>query len=273
MCHDSGAIPPDPPRHQAGESGQPVAGVLTPGGLASAEDITLTSRDGTRFAAHAARPQQPNGAGVVILPDIRGLFPFYKALAQRFAEAGVESVAIDYFGRTAGIAARGDDFDSAPHVELTRPQQVAEDIAAAITLLRTRPNPAPRAIFTLGFCFGGVNSLLQAANRQGLAGVIAFYGWPAENRRHGPSPLARVSEFACPVLGLYGAEDTGIPVKDVKQFEDALEQAGVEHQIVIYPGTPHSFFDRRYTEYHEQSADAWRRVLGFIAAHTPRTVA
>ena len=69
---------------------------------------TLTASDGNKFAAYFARAEKPTGAGMVVLPDVRGLHQFYKELAQRFAEAGVDSVAIDYFGRTAGIGDRSD---------------------------------------------------------------------------------------------------------------------------------------------------------------------
>ena len=68
-----------------------------------AKTIVLTSSDGTKFAAFAARAEQPNGAGMVVMPDVRGLFSFYEELALRFAEQGINAVTIDYFGRTAGV--------------------------------------------------------------------------------------------------------------------------------------------------------------------------
>ncbi|MFL5693170.1 MAG: dienelactone hydrolase family protein, partial [Ktedonobacteraceae bacterium] len=80
-------------------------------GTTRGEDIVLNSADGTRFAAYAAHTSSPRGSGVVILPDVRGLFHFYKELALRFADAGSEAVAIDYFGRTAGLTARDDSFE------------------------------------------------------------------------------------------------------------------------------------------------------------------
>jgi len=70
------------------------------------------------------------------------------------------------------------------------------------------------------------------------------------------------------VLGLFGGADQGIPPEQVQEFDEALDKAGVEHKIIVYPGAPHSFFDRRATDFAEASADAWRQVLSFIAAHT-----
>ena len=89
MCYETGARPPLPP----------IAG----GAGVTTQDLELTSEDGTRFGAFSARTDTPDAAGMVILPDVRGLHGFYKDLAARFAEAGIHAVVIDYFGRTAGI--------------------------------------------------------------------------------------------------------------------------------------------------------------------------
>jgi len=71
-----------------------------------------------------------------------------------------------------------------------------------------------------------------------------------------------------PILGLMGGADQGIPVSDVDALREALNKAGVENEIIVYDGAPHSFFDRMQEEYAQQSADAWERVLGFIKKHT-----
>jgi carboxymethylenebutenolidase len=238
---------------------------------ARGESLTLTSADGTPFAAYHAYPDSTrrSGAGIVILPDVRGLFQFYQDLALRFADAGVEAIAIDYFGRTAGNSTRGEDFDFMTHVMQTKAAQIKEDVAAALARLRAEPN-APTAYFTVGFCFGGSNSFQQAANGHGLAGVIGFYGPPTREGRDGTaSPIARIGEMKGAVLGLFGGADQGIPTSDVRQFDDALAKAGVEHELVIYPGAPHSFFDRKYEEFAKESDDSWSRIQAFIASHTP----
>lgn len=242
------------------------------GSAVQGEDIVLNSADGTRFAAYAAHAGNPQGAGIVILPDVRGLFRFYKELALRFAEAGIEAVAIDYFGRTAGLTSRDEQFEFMPHVMQTRFETLAADVAAAVDYLRGLPD-APQSIFTVGFCFGGSTSFLQAANNHGLAGVIGFYGSPSGPSRNGsPAPIERVQDFRCPVLGLFGGADTHIPAESIQQFDIALTHAGIEHELVTYPGAPHSFFDRVQAQYANESADAWKRILAFIAAHTrPRT--
>ncbi len=123
-------------------------------------------------------------------------------------------------------------------------------------------------IFTVGFCFGGRNSWLASAGGHGLAGAVGFYGSIAE-RDGDPGPAARAAEFEAPILALQAGDDAHILPEHNAAFEVALEAAGVEHELVVDEGSPHSFFDRRYEEYADASADAWERVLAFIARHSP----
>ena len=120
----------------------------------------------------------------------------------------------------------------------------------------------------VGFCFGGSNSWLQAAGGHNLAGAIGFYGRPGPSfADNSPGPADRVSELKAPILGLMGGADQGIPQEQVDDFEQKLKAAGVEHEIVVYPGAPHSFFDRHYEEHADASADAWKRCLEFVRSH------
>jgi carboxymethylenebutenolidase len=258
MCYDAKARPPLPP----------IAG-----GAAdiSRRDTVLTAVDGNRFAAFSAAHDRPGGPGIVILPDIRGLHPFYQELAGQFAEAGVHATAFDYFGRTAGIGsgdARGEDFDYMPHVEQTRPEAVAADVAAAVAHVRSREGGSATTVFTVGFCFGGRGSFNQAARGHGLAGVIGFYGRVAEREPgDADAPVLLAESYACPVLGLFGGVDPGIPKGDVEAFRRALDAAGIPNEVVVYEGAPHSFFDRTYDRFRDACDDAWRRALGFIEAN------
>src|SRR4051794_36320361 len=115
MCFDLDSRPPVPP----------IAGAAV-----THETLDLSSADGTPFRAFAAMPDGESSVGVVVLPDVRGLYVFYEELALRFAERGVHAVAIDYFGRTAGTAERGDDFPFREHVDQTTPDGIRDDVAA-----------------------------------------------------------------------------------------------------------------------------------------------
>jgi len=229
-------------------------------------ELTLSASDGNVFDAFEAVGEagaDGAGAAVVVLPDVRGLFQFYKDLAARFAQAGHDAIAIDYFGRTAGRGERTNDWDFRPHVEATTLEGIQADVAAAVVRLRaSNPN---RPVFTVGFCFGGSNSWHQAANGFGLSGAIGFYGRP---RRDDGSVMDRIGEIACPIMALMGGDDPGIPQEAVDEFETALNDAGITNVVITYPGAPHSFFDRKYEEFSDASADAWQRVLSFIESHT-----
>ena len=255
MCFDLDARPPI----------APIAG-----GATDARDLELKSADGTRFMAYAARATQPSGAGMIVLPDVRGLHTYYKELALRFAEAGIDAVTIDYFARTTESNDRGESFDFMAHVPQTDPKTLQADVGAAAGYLRSTDGGSVRSLFSVGFCFGGALSFLQAASGLDYAGVIGFYGWPLGLARwpDRPKPIDAVNRFACPVLALYGGADEGIPPSAVQEFDRALATAGVEHESVTYDGAPHSFFDRRQEDFADASTDAWRRVREFVAAHT-----
>jgi carboxymethylenebutenolidase len=233
------------------------------GAAISHDDLTLEAADGNRFAAFLALPDDPASTGVVILPDVRGLYHFYEELALRFAERGYAAIAFDYFGRTAGAAKRGDDFEYMEHVQQTTPDQVQADVGAVVQHLRSL---GCTSVFTVGFCFGGRNSWLAAASGHGLAGAVGFYGHPGE--RNGVlGPTQRAAEMEAPILALQAGDDQNITAEVNAQFEAALELAGVEHEIVTYDGAPHSFFDRKQAEFAEASEDAWRRTLAFLEQH------
>ena len=246
MCFDRDSLPPVP---------------AISGAAVSHDDLVLEASDGNRLAAFAAAPDVPSGVGIAILPDIRGLYRFYEELALRFAERGHMSVAFDYFGRTAGVSKRGDDFEYMPHVEQTTTEGVQADTAAAVAWLG---EAGCSSIVTVGFCFGGRHSWLATGAGLGLAGAIGFYGRPGPGRDGSPGPTQRAAELKAPILALMGGADEGIPVEVVREFERALEQAGVEHEVVIYDGAPHSFFDRKFEQFADASEDAWSRVLGFV---------
>ena len=235
------------------------------GAAVSHEDLVLEAADGNHYAAFAVVPEEPADVGVVILPDVRGLYRFYEELALRFAERGIAAVAFDYFGRTAGTAKRGDDFEYMPHVDQTTSAGIQADVAAAVAHLRAR---GCTRIFTVGFCFGGRHSWLAAAEDLGLAGAVGFYGRPGAGRDGTPGPTQRAAELKAPILALQAGADQNITAEDNAALESALREAGVEHELVTYDGAPHSFFDRKQEEFAAASGDAWARVLAFIEAHS-----
>jgi carboxymethylenebutenolidase len=255
MCYDDLARPPLPP------------GV---GGGSNGEDIVLTAADGNRFNAYSARPMQPRAAGaqILIYPDVRGLHQFYRELALRFADAGISALAMDYFGRTAGLSPRDDKFEYMPHVQQLRLPGLFADATAALDNLR-QGEGANRATFIVGFCMGGSLTIYSGTQDFGLAGLIGFYtGFGRKMDEQKGTALDVSPHVRYPFLGLYGGADQGITPEQIEQLDKNLDQSGVAHELKIYPGAPHSFFDRRQADFADASADAWTRLLGFIHAHS-----
>ena len=257
MCFDADSEPPIPPLG---------------GGAYASGRLELVGTDGNRFAAFEARAGDvPTRAAMLILPDVRGLYTFYEELALRFAEAGIDALAIDYFGRTAGTAPRDARFDFGAHSEQTTWTGLRADIETGARRLAgaAGPREGGRSLFSVGFCFGGRLSYLCSTLREpAFAGVIGFYGWPSGPSRGGsPAPADLVADIGCPVLGFFGGADQGIPVSAAEAFRTTLEAAGVPHEIVIYPDAPHSFFDRKQAEFQTESDDAWGRTLAFVRAN------
>lgn len=246
MCYSDDARPPLPP---------------ISGGAADHGDITLKAADGNKFMAHFARAAKPTGAGMVVMPDVRGLHTFYKELAVRFAEAGIDAVAIDYFGRTAGLGDRSESFEFMPHVEKTTQENIAQDVGAGIAYLKSKDGGAVRSVFTVGFCFGGSSSWNQSALNPTLNGCIGFYGRP-------PRTEPYISRMKAPLLLLVAGDDAATPLEASKEFEHKLTAAGVTIEAHVYEGAPHSFFDRHFQQWKEASDDSWRRILAFIKKHS-----
>lgn len=242
MCHGTDDRPPPPP--------YPVVPPSEHG------PTVLESADGNRFAGYAARAASPTDIGIVVMPDVRGLHPFYQKLTIQLAGIGVHAIAIDYFGRTAGIGDRSANFEFRPHVDKTTPQGIAEDVAAAAAYLRSTSGGGANEIFTLGFCFGGGYSWRQSADTPGLAGVIGLYGLPQ-------LATPATQRMTAPLLMFIAGQDK-TPVADSAAVAEQARDYGLQVEFVVYDDAPHSFFDRTYAEHREACTDVWHRITGFV---------
>ena len=248
MCHDPSSRPPAPP-------------VI--GEVAGSGPLELIASDGNHFAAFEAVPAVPSGVGVVLLPDIRGLHPFYVALTERFAEAGLTTVAMDYFGRTNGVSQRDDMFDWQAELPKVTPEHVREDVRACADRLRAEHGVT--SVLTLGFCYGGGHSWGLGASNLGLAGCVGFYGRAAL--------LAEVvDEVNTPLLMLIAGADHVTPTEEFLGLRDQLVARGADVDLHVYDGAPHSFFDRSFAEWQGACTDVWKQILAF-AGRTAVTTA
>ncbi len=250
MCETPESRPPvDPRPDRRGASG----------------DIHLSAADGNTPAAYFSRAAEPGGAGVVVIPARVGLVPFYKELCDRFAEAGVDAVTLDLYGRTAADDRRDERFEWQEHYEtVTRAEsrpQVDLDVAAAVDFLTSDAGGSPASLFTVGFCFGGSVSWWQSAVDARLSGCIGLYGAP----RYVQDLIA---DMRAPLLVLSAGADEFISRDQVSGFEADLSKADVEFEAKVYDGAPHSFFDFRHEQHADAAADAWRRILDFLDRHS-----
>lgn len=251
MCSDPDSKPP-----------------IAPGSAADATGTRtrLLASDGSELAAYRADAAAPGGAGIIVLPDYYGLTPFYEELALRLAEAGVDAIVIDYYGRTAEPPPRDSSFDHVAHAERTTWSDLQADAHAAAEHLRSERHV--ESLFSIGFCFGGRTSfLLGTLPDLGLSGVIGFYGWPVGSfANDSPAPAQVSDRLVSPLLGIFGGADPKITPADVSAFETALGNAPVAHRVVSYEGAPHSFFDRKQAGHADAAAAAWAEVRTFIDA-------
>lgn len=257
MCYGPRANPPTPGRS---------------GFLMSSERITLPTADGGLAPACLARSLRPGPVersegigirpGVVILPDRAGLHHFYERLAECFADAGIDAVAVDFYHRTAGTAYRAEDFDAAPHRESLEDAHVRADAAAGAAALRAI---GTERVYVVGFCLGGRSALLEATDPT-WAGVVSFYGFPTREGVDGRSAVRDAEEgrVSTRVLALFGAEDDGVGRDAPDVYGAALRAAGAEHEVVSYAGAGHSFFKQGTEEHADACDDAWARMLAFI---------
>lgn len=192
--------------------------------------------------------------GVVVLQEWWGLVPHIKDVAERFAKEGFVALAPDlYHGEIAEEPNEAKKLAMA----LDRKNAIVECSAAA-KYLNDLPNVSSQKAGVVGWCMGGGLSLSTAAHNGNVGAAVVFYGRPLE--------ADDTAKLTVPVLGLYGEEDAGIPASIVRDFESELKKNQVTHEIHIYPGAPHAFFNEgRENAYRpEEAADAWGKAIGWF---------
>lgn len=220
-------------------------------------NTTFTAVDGSELIGYLAQPEGDGPhAAVLMLHEWWGLNEEITVLADAMAAEGYVVLVPDaYRGRVTSLVPR------ALWMRLTTPEEtIHADIDAALDYLLSQPNVDPARVASLGFCFGGEQSL-QLALRQPepLAATVIYYGSLVTEA----SALAPLTQ-AEPVLGIFGAEDQQIPVSEVNAFEAALAQAGINHEVTIYDGVGHAFVTAE--NYNESGAggEAWQQAVAFL---------
>ena len=193
--------------------------------------------------------------GVVVIQEWWGLVPHIKDVAERFAREGFVALAPDlYHGQAA------DEPDEARKLAMALDaQRAVQEIAGAARCLKKMQHVAPSKVGVVGWCMGGGLSLSTAAHHADLIGAaVAFYGRPLTT--------GDTAKLEMPVLGLYAEHDHGIPVEAVHAFAAEMDEQHVRHEIHIYPGTSHAFFNDTRPQIYDAAAaqDAWQKTLAWF---------
>jgi len=248
----------------------PVAGrvVATPGEGLSAADGTVLS-GGFAVPVYEVRPAAPGRYPVVlVIPEVFGMHEHIRDVTRRFAREGFLAVTFEPYAREGGVK-HLPDLEAVRKVADPVPDaRVMADLDAVVAWAKKHTSAKPDRVGMTGFCRGGMYTLLYAARSRELKAAVPWYGQlrPALTpgvRTEGPLDVA--ARIEAPVLGLYGAEDLGIPVADVREMESRMKAAGRTAEFLIYPGAPHAFFaDYRPSYRAEAAKDAWGRCIAWF---------
>jgi carboxymethylenebutenolidase len=208
---------------------------------------------------------------ILVIPEIFGMHEHIKDVTRRFARAGYLAITFEPYAREGGVIHLPDIDAVRKVVDKVPDRQVMADLDALTSYAKQHKSASPGRIGVTGFCRGGMYTLLFAAHNPDMKAAVSWYGQikPAKTqgvRTEGPLDVA--AGINCPVLGLYGGADLGIPADDVKEMETALKRAGKTCEFAIYPGAPHAFFaDYRPSYRAEAATDAWQRCLAWFGRY------
>jgi carboxymethylenebutenolidase len=226
-------------------------------------------RGSERLRGHLAVPS--DGAqvpGIVLIPDVHGLSPFYREMAGRFATEGFAVLAVDLYVRE-GAPKLADAAEAMRFIAELPDSRVLGDLEAAARFLSSSQRVAGKPVGITGFCMGGQYSLLAACTVRELRACTSFYGmvrYPERNEKKPRSPLDAAADLVCPYLGIFGAEDGLIPQADVEELRSRLQAAKKHFEIVSYAGAGHAFLNSQRADAYrpEAAADAFGRAIAFF---------
>jgi carboxymethylenebutenolidase len=252
---------------------QPVAAatITTDSNGLTAGEVKVPVADG-EIPAYRAMPASGGPfPTVVVIHEIFGVHQWVQDVCRRFAKLGYFAVSPNLYARQGDVSKLADIPTIIREVVSKVPDpEVASDVDAAIAWAKTTGMADTARLGVTGFCWGGRETWLYVAHNPQVKAAVAWYGPLARNPNAPgtPAPLDVVAEITTPVLGLYGAADSGIPVPLVERMRSLLKEAHKEAEIVIYPEAPHGFFaDYRASYRPEAAADGWKRLQAWFKDH------
>ena len=236
-------------------------------GLISSE-VGIPVRDGTEMPAYLASPSEGGSFPLVlVIHEIFGVHEHIRDVCRRLARIGCMAIAPELFFRLKNAAAMTEIGEIMKEVVSQTPDgQIMRDLDS---VLAWAGDGAFGSAIT-GFCWGGRIAWLYCAHNPGLKAGVAWYGRleGQKSELQPEHPLDVVPQLRVPVLGLYGGADQSIPQSSVEKMRSALETAGNDSEIIVYPDAPHAFFADYRPSYRKEAAeDGWQRLQGWFLAH------
>ncbi len=224
----------------------------------NAEMIDFPANGGTVPGYLARSNFDGDAPGVVVIQEWWGLNAHIKRVTDAFAGAGFVALAPDLY---RGQVATEPDEARKLAMALEFPRAMA-DIQGAVDYLIAQPFVQPKQISVVGFCMGGRLAGLMALDGQNIGAVSAFYGV------HELSD-ADAQKLDVPLLAIYGEMDRNFSADVIRNNQQKLEAAGKAHEVVVYPGAQHAFFndDRPHIYNKEAADDAWKRTVDWFKKH------
>ncbi len=233
-----------------------------------AGEVKIRVADG-EIPAYRAMPAAGGPFPVIlVVQEIFGVHEHIKDICRRFGKLGHLAVAPELYARQGDVAKIAGINDIITKVVSKVPDaQVMSDLDATVAWAEKSGKGNTARLGITGFCWGGRIVWLYAAHNPKLKAGVAWYGRLVgqTNELQPKNPIDLVSSLKAPVLGLYGADDQGIPVESVEQMRQALKAAGNPSEIILYPNTPHGFHaDYRPSYRAEQAKDGWQRLQAWF---------
>ncbi len=224
---------------------------------ATSQSVSYKSGDETVQAVLYSPEGKGPFPGIVVIHEWWGLNDWVKEQASKLADQGYVALAIDlYRGKVATTP------DMAHEIMRGVPEdRAARDLHAAVEFLKSQKNVKSDRIASIGWCMGGGYSLDVALQEPALTAAVINYG-------HLAADADSLKKIHASILGIFGGQDHGIPVDDVKKFEQGLKQQGKKVEIVIYPQAGHAFENPNNTAGYraDDAGDAWKRTINFLAS-------
>jgi len=219
---------------------------------------------------YLARPAAKGKHPVVFVNcEVFGIHEWIRDVCRRLAKAGYVALAPDFFVRAGDPSKPENQKEIGRIVSATPGDQVTSDTAAALKFLKAQAYADTKRMGVTGFCWGGGETWLCCERFPEFRAGVAWYGPLKPNGYPRTPPIELVKDLKCPVLGLYGGKDRGIPLEDIEAMRAALKADGkAGSEIVVYPEAQHGFLaDYRQSYDAQAAADGWRRMLAFFKAH------